>query len=556
MTYPNLDAFLVRLEQAGELIHITQPVKPDQITAMTAAADKALWFEQVSMGRFPIVTNLYGGERRMAWALGVDDLSEIEERVQRLLHIDFPPRMGQLMGRLGELTAMLRSSAAQTVPNAPAQAIHLPPDLTQFAIPHGWPVENHPALPALNEATVIQQRGDGGRRITLSRVIVLDAETIAIPTAHIDPTAPIQAAVAVILGGDPVMAWAAGVPLPDEIDPYWLAGWLRSRPITMTGAVTQPISIPAEAEIIIEGHLLPDAPGCYGGFAGVDGFYTPPAPFARIRVTAITCRQNAVLPLHIIRPPPSEHTWQQHARSRLLMPFLRLLMSEVVDLYLPPEGVFRNLVVVSVRCLRVGQAQKVICGLWGMGEMAYNKTVILVDADVNPHDLREVFRQVFAHVDWANDLTLIRGALHPDDQTAIAPGFGGKLGIDATSKPDTPTRPPRQDRPSQASTGEVGGMPYRWRIWHEAVIIVAVAAPAGGLNAPQPLFDALWAQHPAYHIALVDAEVDIDDPSVVIRYSLASADWWRDFIIKDGLFGLNATRRGRWTPALEEQQER
>jgi 4-hydroxy-3-polyprenylbenzoate decarboxylase len=239
---------------------------------------------------------------------------------------------------------------------------------------------------------------------------------------------------AVALGGDPAEMWCGSAPLPPNIDEYLLAGWLRGKPVEFVKCVTQPIEAPAGAEIVIEGTLDPNKHVMEGPFGDHTGFYTPPEPFPVMHVTAITRRKNPIYPTTIVGKPPMEDYWMGKATERLFLPLMKLFLAEIVDVNMPAEGVFHNLVIVSIKKRFPGHAQKVMYGLWGLGLMMLTKGIVVVDEHVNVHDLREVAWRALGNVDWRRDVTIVDGPVDHLDHSAVRHSYGGKIGIDATAK--------------------------------------------------------------------------------------------------------------------------
>jgi 4-hydroxy-3-polyprenylbenzoate decarboxylase len=239
---------------------------------------------------------------------------------------------------------------------------------------------------------------------------------------------------AVVLGGDPAAMWCASAPLPPNIDEYLLAGYLRGKPVEFVKCVTQPIEAPANAEIVIEGYVDPNEHDVEGPFGDHTGFYTPADRFPVFHVTAITHRQNPIYPTTVVGKPPMEDYWMGKATERLFLPLLKLFLGEVVDYHMPADGVFHNLVIVSIKKRFPGHPQKTMFGIWGLGLMMLTKAIIVVDADVNVHDLHDVMWRVLGNVDWKRDVTIVEGAVDQLDHAAARDSFGGKIGIDATAK--------------------------------------------------------------------------------------------------------------------------
>lgn len=509
--YRDLDEFLIRLEQANDLVYVARPVKSAlEITAITrhvtqSKQNRALVFEQVGKSRFPVVTNLFGSPRRMAWALGVNHLDGISERMKGLVSLDFS--LSAITARAGELFSMVRTHP--TSPNRYQQT-----RLDTLPICRQWPQESHANLP---QAQLILD----GRVQRVKAAIHQDRLWIDTPVAEPAPAA-------LVLGGDPAMIWAASVPLLPTLHSHWLAGWIRRRPVPLTQAQTQPLRIPANAEIVIEGRLVPG--GGTATLSGDDGFYRQIPMESTLQITAITQREGAYLPLVLPSPPPSENHWLNKASEALLSPLMRLLLPEVIDFNFPAAGVFRNLAVVSVDSTRPGTAHKVMYGLWGMGQLALNRAIIVVDAGVDVRDMDTVAR----HVLQSMRIIQLDGPVHTGDGIAHTDGFGGKIGIDATGTTgDIPTM-----------TAAIPDIGLRQVLWHNIVLIVAVGTDV--------VLTELWRQVPDKHLILVDADTDLDDPARLAWLVLASVDWRRDLHRHQDRVGIDARRSTKTAPPMLE----
>jgi 4-hydroxy-3-polyprenylbenzoate decarboxylase len=454
MTYRNLRDFIRVLEQQGELMRIQAPVDPElEITEITdriskgpAEKNKALLFENVKGSSMPVLINAFGSAKRMALALGVADLDDLNHNLAKVIDLRLPRGLGAALGRAGDVLDVLRSVGLKPkiVTQAPVQEVVITdaPSLTRLPILKCWPL-------------------DGGRYITLMQVITRDpatsvrnvgmyrlqvrhehtlmmhwqrhkggAEHERVAVENRKPTIPC----AIALGGDPASMWCSSAPLPPNIDEYLLAGYLRGKPVEFVKCVTQPIEAPAQAEIVIEGYVDPNEHEIEGPFGDHTGYYTPADRFPVFHVTAITQRKDAIYPTTVVGIPPMEDYWMGKATERLFLPLLRLFLGEVVDYNMPAEGVFHNLVIVSIKKRFPGHAQKVMFGIWGLGLLMLSKAIVVVDHDVNVHDLGEVAWRVLGNVDWKRDVTLVEGAVDQLDHSAQRDSFGGKIGIDATTK--------------------------------------------------------------------------------------------------------------------------
>jgi 4-hydroxy-3-polyprenylbenzoate decarboxylase len=239
---------------------------------------------------------------------------------------------------------------------------------------------------------------------------------------------------AIVLGGDPASMWCASAPLPPNIDEYLLAGYLRGAPVEFVKCLTQPLQVPARAEIVIEGYVDPNDHRPEGPFGDHTGYYTPVEPFPVFHVTAITRRQEAIYPSTIVGIPPMEDAWMGKATERLFLPLMQLFLPEIVDVNMPAEGVFHNLVLVSIKKRYPGHARKVIFGLWGLALMSLAKAIVVVDDWVDVQDLSQFAWQALGNVDWSRDIIVVEGLVDHLDHASYQHSFGGKIGIDATAK--------------------------------------------------------------------------------------------------------------------------
>ena len=239
---------------------------------------------------------------------------------------------------------------------------------------------------------------------------------------------------AVVLGGDPASMWCASAPLPPNIDEYLLAGYLRGAPVEFVDCVSQPLEVPAQAEIVIEGTIDPNEHLPEGPFGDHTGYYTPIEPFPVFHVTAITHRKKPVYPTTIVGIPPMEDVWMGKATERLFLPLMRLFLPEIVDVNMPAEGIFHNLVLVSIKKRFPGHARKVIFGLWGLALISLSKAIVVLDEWVDVQNLSQVAWQALGNVDWSHDIVLTDGPVDHLDHASYHHSFGGKIGIDATAK--------------------------------------------------------------------------------------------------------------------------
>ena len=454
MAFLNLRDFIKLLEQRHQLIRIETPVSAHlEITEITDRVlkgrpelNKALLFERVDGADIPVLINAFGSAERMAWALGVTQLDELNQRLGKLLDPRLPSGLGEAFGRGQDLLGVFKSIGLgpRKVRRAPVQAVVHTTDasLDRLPILKCWPKDGGRfiTLPQV----ITRDPHSGTRNVGMYRLQVLDERRLLVHwqrhkggaeherTAQRLQLETIPAAV--VLGGDPASIWCASAPLPPNIDEYLLAGYLRGAPVPFVNCLTQPIEVPAQAEIVIEGYVDPNEHLPEGPFGDHTGYYTPVEPFPVFHVTAITQRQHPIYPTTIVGIPPMEDVWMGKATERLFLPLMRLFLPEIVDINLPAEGVFHNLALVSIKKRFPGHARKVIFGLWGLALMSLAKAIVVFDEWVDVQNLSQAAWQALGNVDWSHDTITADGPVDHLDHASRQHSFGGKLGIDATAK--------------------------------------------------------------------------------------------------------------------------
>lgn len=450
--YSSLREFVTLLEERGRLRRITVPVSAElEITEITDRVSKgpqeqnvALLFENVTGYAMPVLTNAFGSAERMAWALGVSELDELGQRLQGLISLDMPGSFADKLRKAGDLFGTFRATQPHRVKHGACQEVveTTHPSLAELPVLKCWPADGGPyiTLPAV----ITRRPGSGKRNVGMYRLQVFDETTLGMHWQIHKGGAEHQEAarevgleripVAVAIGGDPAITWSASAPLPSDIDELLLAGWLRGRPVDLVPCVSQPLEVPADADIVIEGYVDPGERRIEGPFGDHTGYYSLADEYPVMHVTAITRRESPIYPATLVGRPPMEDYWMGKVTERLFLPLIRMVQSEVVDVNMPAEGVFHNLVIVSIKKRYPGQARKVMYGLWGMGLMMLSKAFLIVDADVDVHDLSEVAWRVSNNVDWRRDIVIVDGPVDALDHASDRPNYGGKIGVDATRK--------------------------------------------------------------------------------------------------------------------------
>ncbi|MFP4015529.1 MAG: menaquinone biosynthesis decarboxylase [Halanaerobiales bacterium] len=444
MGYIGLREFITTLEENDELIRVQTEVDSElEITEITDRVVKAngpaLIFENIKGSDFPVLINAFGSYRRMELALQVNSLAEIADRINAFLEIATPENIIDKL-RVIPLIKEISRFFPHTVKKAPCQEIIRDGvNLNIFPILKCWP-------------------GDGGKFITLPlvftrdldsnkqnvgmyRMQVYDKETTGMHWhIHKDGAynyrkylnAGKRMEVAVAIGADPASIYAATAPLPAGLDEMVFAGFLRRAPVPMVQCKTIDLKVPADAEIILEGYLEPGELREEGPFGDHTGYYSTSDDYPVFHIQKVTHRDNPIYNTTIVGKPPMEDCFLAKATERIFLPLLKLQLPEILDLNLPLEGVFHNCAILSIEKSYPGQAKKVMHAIWGMGQMMFTKMIVVVDGNVDVHDLSTVAWKVFNNIDARRDVVIVDGPLDVLDHSSPLPSLGSKIGIDAT----------------------------------------------------------------------------------------------------------------------------
>lgn len=482
MAFESFRDFISKLEQAGELIRVAQPVSTElEITALAdremkqPRGGKALLIEKPLVNGepspFPLAINTMGSDQRMALSLGSESIEAIAAELGSLMKAKPPTSIKDVVKLLG--TAFeLRHARPKTVSGGPCkEVIHRfepvatrkepwppAPDILR-ASPESSGTQSCPTL--LNLPIQKCWPLDGGRFITLPCVVTRDPDTgernvgMYRMQVYDDRTTGMhwqlqkvgarhgrryyetgtRMPVSVFLGGDPAFPFCATAPLPDGLDEFLLAGYLRKRSVELVKCETNDLEVPANADVVIEGYVDPAEPlREEGPFGDHTGYYSLPDFYPVFHITAITHRRDAVYPATIVGVPPMEDFYMGVASVKLFLPVFKMNFPEIVDIALPAEGVFHNLVFVSIKKTYPMQAYKIMHGLWGMGQMMFTKYIVVVDADVNVHNTSEVLFRLCANTEPQRDAIFTRGPADVLDHATSELGVGSKMGFDATKK--------------------------------------------------------------------------------------------------------------------------
>lgn len=455
MAYRNQQHFIDILEQEGELVRIKTYVNPKleiaEITdriSKTPGGGKALLFENTGYD-FPVLMNAYGSERRMCLALGVQHLDDVAKEIEKLFQLLASPKENiidklKVLPKLGQFASWMPK--VKSGKGACQEVIMAEPNIGKLPVITCWPKDGGPfvTLPIIHT----KDPNTLTRNVGMYRMQVFDSTLTGmhwhkhkVSAKHFNEYKKLgkRMPVAVALGGDPVYAYSATAPLPENVDEYMLAGFLRKKKVELVKCITQPeIEVPADADFVIEGYVDPNDELIWEGpFGDHTGYYSLPDWYPRFHITAITHKKNAVYPATIVGIPPQEDAWLGKATERIfLAPIKMTMVPEIIDMDMPVEGVFHNLVITKIKKEYAGQGQKVMNAMWGAGQMMFNKILVMADEGVKIQDYKKLAEYVFANLNPATDIYLSQGPMDVLDHSCSKLGFGGKMCIDGTKKYD------------------------------------------------------------------------------------------------------------------------
>jgi 4-hydroxy-3-polyprenylbenzoate decarboxylase len=452
VNYANIGEFIQALRKADEIKFISHPVSAVlEISKLTDAESKspgggkALFFEHVKDSRFPVATNLFGSSRRICLALGVDDLDHLGDRIREIIHMSPPRDLRDMLGMLTTAFSVSRFFPRKTRALVPPcqQVIQKGNDIDLFQLPilHCWPQDagRFITLPLV----VTRSLSTGKRNVGMYRMQVFDRQTTGMHWhIHKDGSnyfneyrkAGIRMPVAVAIGADPAAIYAATAPMPRNVDEMILAGFIRNAPVTMTPCITCDLEVPAEAEFVLEGYVDPCELRREGPFGDHTGYYSLADDYPVFHVTAVTHRKSPIYCATLVGRPPMEDCYLAKATERLFLPLLQTVFPEITDYWLPWEGVFHNIVIVSIKKEYPRHAQKVISGLWGQGQMSFCKAIVVVDDTIDPKNPDQVMQQIVDNFDMTSDIMNTQGVLDVLDHSSPHANFGNKIGIDLTDR--------------------------------------------------------------------------------------------------------------------------
>ena len=473
-------------------------VRASAIAGKYAPGGPALLFENVKgHPGHRVLMNQFGSERRMAMALGVERLEEIAERISGLMNVKAPEGFLDKLKMLPQLGA-LASAFPKTVSakDAPCKEVVRRSkgnggdgfDLNYFPILKCWPLDGgrfitlpcvctrnpvtgkrnigmyrmqlydgqttgmhwqrqkvaaehyREALRAAAAAAAGGSMSEGAARVAMmaesagGAVTVADGAVGGMPQVTLGKMKGSRMEVAVAIGTDPATTFAAIVPAPPEVEEFLIAGFLRGKPVEIVKCETVDLEVPAHAEIVLEGYVELGELRAEGPFGDHTGFYTLQDEYPVFHLTCITHRKDPIYAATIVGKPPMEDAWMGKAVERIFLPGMKMTIPEIVDINLPVEGVFHNLMLVSIKKSYPGQARKVMNAVWSLGQAMFTKCIVVVDEDCDVQDMGEVVLRVTNNIDPERDIQFTLGPVDSLDHASRLPNYGSKMGIDATRK--------------------------------------------------------------------------------------------------------------------------
>ncbi len=449
MAYADLREFIAALEKAGELKRVTEPVDPElEITEIADRSVKAngpaLLFENPKGSNIPVLINAFASMEKMKLALQVDSIDGVAGRIAEYIELKKPEG---LMGKLKMLPklAEMGSFFPKEVKTGPCKEVIRKDDfsLDHFPVLKCWPQDagRFITLPLVFSKNPV----NGKRNCGMYRMQIYDGQTTGMHWQTHKQGAEhyrrmkaegkeTRMEVAVAIGADPATMFSAILPLPPDLDEMLFAGFLRSKAVEMVQCETVDVDVPANAEIVLEGYVEFDEQRTEGPFGDHTGFYSLEDEYPVFHLTCITHRKDPIYATTIVGPPPMEDFYMGKTIERVFLPLMRLQLPEVVDMSMPAEGIFHNLMLISIRKSYPGQARKVMNSIWGLGQAMFTKCIVVVDEDVDVQNYSEVAWKALNNIDPERDIQFTLGPIDSLDHSSRLLNFGSKMGIDATKK--------------------------------------------------------------------------------------------------------------------------
>jgi len=588
--YNSLRDFLARLESEGELIRIKEKVSPIlEITEITdricksGNGGKAILFENTDDSGIPVLINAFGSKKRIAMALGVDNVEDIANDIQELIELKPPQNLIEKLKFLPRLFEISHYPPKVITGKAPCHEVVLTGDeidLFKFPILKCWPLDGGRfiTLPVVFTKSLKERK----RNVGMYRMQVYDKKTTGMHwhihkdgASHYDEykKAGKRMEVAVAIGTDPVVTYSATAPLPYGVDELLFAGMIRKRGVELVKCKTIDMEVPATAEIVLEGYVEPNELREEGPFGDHTGYYSLKGDYPVFHVTAITHRKNPIYFTTIVGKPPMEDCYMGKATERIFLPMLKSLNPEIVDMDLPWEGVFHNCVIVSMKKRYPMHARKLMTSLWGSGQMSFSKMLLTVDEAINVHDYREVASTLLNNVDIERDIYITEGTLDVLDHSSPNYIYGSKIGVDATERIEGEDK--RKEVRVSGQWSIVSGQ-LKEKIpdiidiniplndVKNRIIFISIKKdkPYHARIAAEKLFKLTNGNNSISIAVILDEDVNIKDISTVIWKLFNNTDPKRDFYFIDGKLAIDATKKLKeeghpreWPPEIIMDEE-
>ena len=449
--FEDLREYIEWLESAGKLHKVNKKVSSECeiteiVTRMIVKNGPTLLFENVDNNTIPVVANLFGSEGKICDALGVDNLQDLYSKSEDLISL-VDKENSSLKEKIDSAFSLLNIAKIlpKSVKKASCQEKVLNPEdfsLNDLPAIKSWPLD---AGKYLTSAMVISKNPVSGKRnVGIYRIQIIDGTSAIVHwqsykggsqnELNAKELGINKIPVALVIGCDPISMWSASAPLPPDVDEFILSGFIRSKSVKLVKCKSIPIEVPANSEIILEGEVDLNDYRTEGPFGDHTGYYSPQAEYPTFKLKKITMKKNPIFPVITVGKPVKEDYFLGKASERLMLPALKKISSEIIDINMPAEGIFHNFIIVAIKKKYPGQAKKVMHTIWGTGLLALTKIIIVVDDKVNVHDLSEVSWRIGVNIDPGRDVLLSEGPSDDLDHASEFYRYGGKMGIDATEK--------------------------------------------------------------------------------------------------------------------------
>jgi 4-hydroxy-3-polyprenylbenzoate decarboxylase len=447
MAYDDLREFIRALEKNNELRRIPFEVDPNlEITEFADRAVKgggpALLFENVKGSKYPVLINSFASMKRMEIALQVGSVDEVAKRISEYLEMRMPEGLLNKLRMLPKLAEMGAFFPKIVSRGACQEVVNHEPKLSEIPVLTCWPEDGGPFITLPMVFTKNPETGK--RNCGMYRMQVYDDRTTGMHWQTHKQGAEHQRRrlaagqtrmdVSVAIGADPATMYSAILPLPPDLDEMMIAGFLRGSPVEMVKCVTNDIEVPANAEFVLEGYVDVTESRREGPFGDHTGYYSLADQYPVFHVTCVTHRRDPIYATTIVGPPPMEDFYMGKAIERIFLPLMRLQLPEVRDMCMPAEGIFHNIMLVSIRKSYPGHARKVMNAIWGLGQAMFTKVIVVVDEDVDVQNVSEVAWRALNNIDPERDMQFTMGPIDSLDHASRLVNYGSKVGVDATKK--------------------------------------------------------------------------------------------------------------------------